>query len=86
MTLGYGIEATRLQLPLAPAWALTIHKCQGMTLEKCVVHLKGCFAYGMAYVALSRCKRIDGLHISGWDGGSEISADPRVDAFYRSIR
>jgi ATP-dependent DNA helicase PIF1 len=85
-TLGHGIEATRAQIPLMAAWALTIHKCQGMTLEKCVLHLDGCFAFGMAYVALSRCKSLDGLQIVGWKDGMGICADPVVENFYKSIR
>jgi len=67
------------------AWALTIHKCQGMTLEKCVLDLGRCFGYGMAYVALSRCKSLEGLEISGWKGGKEIQADPVVAEFYGTI-
>jgi len=40
----------------------------------------------MAYVALSRCKSLEGLQIIGWKGGSEIQADPIVDGFYRSVK
>jgi ATP-dependent DNA helicase PIF1 len=86
ITLGYRVEVSRVQIPLMTAWALTIHKCQGMTLEKCVLHLDRCFGYGMAYVALSRCKSLEGLQINGWKGGKEIRADPVLDEFYESIR
>jgi ATP-dependent DNA helicase PIF1 len=86
MKLGWYMEVSRLQIPLMSAWALTIHKCQGMTLEKCMLDLGRCFGYGMAYVALSRCKSLEGLAIIGWKGGDEIKADPLVDEFYRSIR
>lgn len=84
--LGYQLEVSRVQIPLMTAWALTIHKCQGMTLEKCQLDLSRCFGYGMAYVALSRCKSLEGLEIIGWKGGKEICADPAVDEFYKSIR
>ena len=84
--LGFRVEVSRVQIPLMTAWALTIHKCQGMTLEKCELHLERCFGFGMAYVALSRCKGLTGLQIVGWKGGKEIRADPVVDEFYRSIR
>ena len=86
MQLGWNIEVSRIQIPLMTAWALTIHKCQGMTLDKCVLDLSSCFGFGMAYVALSRCKSLEGLQIVGWKEGKEIRADPVVDQFYQSIK
>lgn len=50
-------------VPLILSWAITIHKCQGMTLSKAVIELDG-FDYGMEYVALSRVKTLSGLGIS----------------------
>jgi ATP-dependent DNA helicase PIF1 len=44
-------------------WAVTIHKTQGLTIEKAVVSLIGCFGYNMEYVALSRIKTLKGLAI-----------------------
>lgn len=52
----------RTQIPLLAGWALTIHKAQGMTLEKAIVQLE-CFTSGMAYVALSRVKTLKGLKV-----------------------
>ena len=53
----------RTQIPLLSGWALTIHKAQGMTLEKAIVQLGDCWQGGMAYVALSRVKTMDGLKV-----------------------
>ena len=52
------------QFPLKLAWAITIHKSQGLTFEKAVIDAGSSFAHGQVYVALSRCKSLDGLILS----------------------
>jgi len=73
------------QIPLRIAYAITIHKSQGATLDCALVDIgKDTFEYGQAYVALSRVKSIDGLYIWGLDT-SRIRAHPRVVEFYKTF-
>ncbi|XVE83596.1 hypothetical protein DITRI_Ditri16bG0099500 [Diplodiscus trichospermus] len=73
--------ACRLQLPLVLAWAISIHKCQGMSLDRIHTDLSRAFGCGMVYVALSRVRSLDGLHLSGFSP-SAIKAHPKVLQFY----
>lgn len=81
---GDKVVATRKQLPLILAWALSIHKCQGMTLDSLHANLSRAFGFGMVYVALSRVRTLDGLHLSGFKP-SKIKAHPKVLEFYHKF-
>lgn len=74
--------ASRTQIPLNLAWALSIHKSQGMTLSKVEMNLSHVFAYGQAYVALSRAQNLEGLYLMGFEAG-KVRAHPRVLEYYR---
>lgn len=65
MTDGETVLASVKQVPLRCAWAITIHKSQGMTLDRAVMDLRRTFAPGMGYVALSRVESLDGLYLEG---------------------
>ena len=62
---GDAVLAAVNQVPLRCAWGITIHKSQGMTLDRAVMDLRRTFAPGMGYVALSRVEGLDGLYLAG---------------------
>jgi ATP-dependent DNA helicase PIF1 len=73
------------QLPLILAWALTIHKSQGATLDIAEIDAgSGIFECGQTYVALSRVKSLEGLYLTSFDA-SKIKVSRRVQEFYASI-
>ncbi|KAL9186513.1 hypothetical protein ACHAXT_005751 [Thalassiosira profunda] len=74
----------RSQLPLKLAWSLTVHKSQGMTIERAELQLDDAFDYGQVYVALSRVTSLAGLWVRGGRiTQSVVKAHPKVMAFYR---
>lgn len=78
------VQAYRTQVPLILAWALSIHKAQGQTLERVKVDLGKIFEKGQAYVALSRATCQEGLQIMRFDP-AKVMAHDRVKNFYNSL-
>jgi ATP-dependent DNA helicase PIF1 len=80
-TVGKGV-AWRTQIPLKLAWAVTIHKSQGLSIDSLEVDLTDCFAEGQIYTALSRARSTKGLLILGTYHPDRVKCDPKVHAFY----
>ncbi|QIX01667.1 hypothetical protein AMS68_007184 [Peltaster fructicola] len=74
---------SRTQLPLLPAWALTIHRAQGMTLVDYVADLSGAFCAGLEYVALSRGPSLERMEVLGLKGKLKHGMDPTVAKFMK---
>ena len=77
------VVGTYTQIPLMLAWAVTIHKSQGKTLDKVRVDLSsGTFASGQVYVALSRCRSIEGISLQKPIQVRDVQCDPEIKRFY----
>lgn len=82
---GDKVLAAVVQFPLRLAWAITVHKSQGMSLDAAVIDLRQAFEYGQGYVALSRVRTLDGLYLLGFNDRA-LEVHPQVshqDARFR---
>lgn len=73
------------QYPLKAAWAITVHKSQGLTFDKAIIDVHAAFSPGQAYVALSRCRTLDGLVLSSPVSASVFMRDNAVEAYMNYI-
>ena len=80
------IEGVFKQFPLKLAWAITIHKSQGLTFERAIIDASASFAHGQTYVALSRCKTLEGLVLSAPLSARAVISDSAVDTFTEDAR
>lgn len=75
---------TRFQIPFILAYAITIHKAQGLTLDEAVVDCASAFEHGQVYVALSRVKRLENLYILEFNE-HKVYADKKAQLFYKKL-
>lgn len=75
------VEGKFMQYPLRLAWAITIHKSQGLTFEHAIIDASHSFTHGQTYVALSRCKTLEGMVLSQPLSRGAIISSQTVDAF-----
>ncbi|MGK0253249.1 MAG: hypothetical protein ACI9OE_000711 [Mariniflexile sp.] len=73
------------QMPLRLAWAITIHKSQGLTFDKAIIDAQASFAHGQTYVALSRCRTLEGIVLKHPISESSIINDVRVTSFNEGV-
>ena len=75
------VEGTFTQLPVKQAWAITVHKSQGLTFDRAIIDVQRAFTHGQTYVALSRCRTLEGLVLSAPLPMSAIIRDGAVDDY-----
>ncbi len=79
------VIGTFVQYPLRLAWAMTIHKSQGLTFDKVAIDARAAFAHGQVYVALSRCKTLEGLTLTSKIDGSCLYNDLQIRQYTDEI-
>ena len=75
------VKGTFRQFPLRPAWAVTVHKSQGLTFDHVVIDIGSAFAFGQVYVALSRCRTLEGISLVRPVRRDLLISDADVTAF-----
>jgi hypothetical protein len=73
------------QMPLKPAWAITIHKSQGLTFEKAIIDANAAFAHGQVYVALSRCRTLEGMVLKSRINPGSLHTDMQIQGFMEDV-
>ncbi|MDR0746127.1 MAG: AAA family ATPase [Mediterranea sp.] len=79
------IEGTFRQYPIRLAWAITIHKSQGLTFDRAIIDAHTSFAHGQVYVALSRCKTLEGIVLSSPLARESVINDKSISSFTRAV-
>lgn len=79
------IEGVFRQYPIRLAWAITIHKSQGLTFDRAIIDARNSFAHGQTYVALSRCKTLEGMVLESPLRREAIISDSIVDNFTKEV-
>lgn len=82
---GGKVRAKVTQVPLRLAWAITVHKSQGQSLDAAAMDLSRAFEYGQGYVALSRVRTLSGVHLLGWSEQA-LAVHPRVLSLDAELR
>ncbi|MBD5194630.1 MAG: AAA family ATPase [Bacteroidales bacterium] len=77
-------EGVFRQLPLRPAWAITIHKSQGLTFDRAIIDASLAFAHGQTYVALSRCRTLEGMVLERTLPATSVITDPVVADYLKT--
>lgn len=80
------VDGTFVQFPIKLAWAITIHKSQGLTFDHVMIDASKAFAHGQTYVALSRCRTLEGIVLSSPIPSTAIINDPNIEAFNQEMK
>lgn len=73
------------QIPLKLAWAITIHKSQGLTFDKAIIDAHSAFAHGQVYVALSRCRNLEGMVLRTTIDARRLKTDNNIQSFLQVV-